>query len=189
MRLDRLHQVIRITVERRMTADAGHHYPVCVDGAGACPSEDCGGPGGYEGLKQTLHDSANPEHEDLLRRLGLKTAADFDPARFDLRDQPATAHPRLTSTVRSETPVDANTDANRRTQRRPQPHFHGRQNRSKEGIPAPRLGLKSGRPPVRPRPWPQAPEKAKRPRRDHSPGPFSCLVRQPVRQRPRPGGR
>ncbi|MEV6209224.1 plasmid pRiA4b ORF-3 family protein [Kitasatospora sp. NPDC051914] len=75
-----------ITVERRMTAEAGHHYPVCVDGAGACPPEDCGGPGGYEDLKQTLQDSANPEHEDLLRWLGLKTAADFDPAYFDLRE-------------------------------------------------------------------------------------------------------
>ncbi|MFI9366671.1 plasmid pRiA4b ORF-3 family protein [Kitasatospora sp. NPDC053057] len=76
----------RITVERRMTAEAGHHYPACVDGAGACPPEDCGGPGGYEDLKRTLQDSTDPEHEDLLRWLGLKTAADFDPAHFDLRE-------------------------------------------------------------------------------------------------------
>jgi hypothetical protein len=76
----------RITVERRMTAEADHHYPSCVDGAGACPPEDCGGPGGYGDLKRTLHDSAHPEHEDLLRWLGLKTAADFDPAHFDLRE-------------------------------------------------------------------------------------------------------
>ncbi|WP_371498477.1 plasmid pRiA4b ORF-3 family protein [Kitasatospora sp. NBC_00374] len=76
----------RITVERRMTAEAGHHYPACVDGAGACPPEDCGGPGGYEDLKRTLQESADPAHEDLLRWLGLKTAADFDPAHFDLRE-------------------------------------------------------------------------------------------------------
>ncbi|MFE5580578.1 plasmid pRiA4b ORF-3 family protein [Kitasatospora sp. NPDC056531] len=76
----------RITVERRMTAEADHHYPACVDGAGACPPEDCGGPGGYEDLKRTLLDSTNPEHEDLLRWLGLKTAADFDPAHFDLHE-------------------------------------------------------------------------------------------------------
>ncbi|WP_328956034.1 plasmid pRiA4b ORF-3 family protein [Kitasatospora purpeofusca] len=76
----------RITVERRMTAEAGHSYPACVDGAGACPPEDCGGPGGYADVKRTLHDSAHPEHEDLLRRLGLKTAADFDPTHFDLRE-------------------------------------------------------------------------------------------------------
>ncbi|MET9180626.1 plasmid pRiA4b ORF-3 family protein [Kitasatospora aureofaciens] len=76
----------RVTVERRMTAEADHHYPACVDGAGACPPEDCGGPGGYEDLKRTLQDSADPEHEDLLRWLGLETAADFDPAHFDLRE-------------------------------------------------------------------------------------------------------
>ncbi|MEU6231475.1 plasmid pRiA4b ORF-3 family protein [Kitasatospora sp. NPDC047058] len=76
----------RITVEHQMAADADHHYPACVDGAGACPPEDCGGPGGYEELKRTLHDSAHPEHEDLLRWLGIETAADFDPARFDLRE-------------------------------------------------------------------------------------------------------
>ncbi|WP_406113091.1 plasmid pRiA4b ORF-3 family protein [Kitasatospora purpeofusca] len=44
----------RITVERRMTAEAGHPYPACVDGAGACPPEDCGGPGGYADLKPSL---------------------------------------------------------------------------------------------------------------------------------------
>ncbi|MFH9354410.1 plasmid pRiA4b ORF-3 family protein [Kitasatospora sp. NPDC017646] len=76
----------RITVEHRMTAEAGRHYPACVDGAGACPPEDCGGPGGYEGLKRTLHDSDHPEHQDLLRWLGLESAADFDPAHFDLRE-------------------------------------------------------------------------------------------------------
>jgi hypothetical protein len=75
-----------ITVEHRMAAEAGHHYPACVDGAGACPPEDCGGPGGYEELKQTLRDSTHPEHEDLLRWLGLETAADFDPTHFDLRE-------------------------------------------------------------------------------------------------------
>ncbi|WP_157536385.1 plasmid pRiA4b ORF-3 family protein [Kitasatospora mediocidica] len=75
----------RITVERRLDAEAGHRYPLCLDGAGACPPEDCGGAPGYEDLKQALADSAHPEHEDLLRWLGLETAADFDPAHFDLR--------------------------------------------------------------------------------------------------------
>ncbi|WP_327068225.1 plasmid pRiA4b ORF-3 family protein [Kitasatospora sp. NBC_01302] len=76
----------RITVEHTMAAEASHHYPACVDGAGACPPEDCGGPGGYEDLKQTLRDPAHPEHEDLLRWIGLDSAADFDPAHFDLRE-------------------------------------------------------------------------------------------------------
>ncbi len=45
---------------------------------------DFGGPGGCEGLKRTLQDSADPEHEGLPRRLGLRTTADFDPAHFVL---------------------------------------------------------------------------------------------------------
>ncbi|WP_230210195.1 plasmid pRiA4b ORF-3 family protein [Streptomyces kaniharaensis] len=74
----------RILVERQVAAGAGHHYPLCVDGAGACPPEDCGGAPGYDDLKQTLSGPSHPEREDLLRWLGLETAADFDPIRFDL---------------------------------------------------------------------------------------------------------
>ncbi|MGW7444423.1 plasmid pRiA4b ORF-3 family protein [Kitasatospora sp. NPDC054795] len=72
-----------ITVEHRTAAEPGRHYPACVDGAGACPPEDCGGAPGYEDLKQALSDPAHPEHEDLLRWLGLERVADFDPDRFD----------------------------------------------------------------------------------------------------------
>ncbi|MFJ1756692.1 plasmid pRiA4b ORF-3 family protein [Kitasatospora sp. NPDC088134] len=105
----------RITVEHRTAAEAGRHYPACVDGAGACPPEDCGGPGGYEELKQTLHDSAHPEHEDLLRRLGLDSAADFDPAHFDLRETNRQLRAlRRRAGSDPVTPVDANADANRR---------------------------------------------------------------------------
>ncbi|WP_395294948.1 plasmid pRiA4b ORF-3 family protein [Kitasatospora hibisci] len=74
----------RILVERQVAAGAGHHYPLCVDGAGACPPEDCGGAPGYDDLKQALSGPSHPEREDLLRWLGLETASDFDPTRFDL---------------------------------------------------------------------------------------------------------
>ncbi|MFF0389850.1 plasmid pRiA4b ORF-3 family protein [Kitasatospora sp. NPDC004615] len=74
----------RILVERQVVAEAGHHYPLCVDGAGACPPEDCSGAGGYDDLKQALSDPSHPEREDLLSWLGLETAAGFDPTRFDL---------------------------------------------------------------------------------------------------------
>ena len=113
----------RITVERRMTAEADHHYPACVDGAGACPPEDCGGPGGYEDLKRTLQDSDDPEHEDLLRWLGLKTAADFDPATSTCARSTSNCGPstdehrpiprlRLTPTL---TPTDVHHGVRRRT--------------------------------------------------------------------------
>lgn len=43
----------------------GDSEPGCVDGYGACPPEDCGGPGGYAELLDTLADPAHPEHEQM----------------------------------------------------------------------------------------------------------------------------
>lgn len=40
-------------------------YQVCVDGAGACPPEDCGGPGGYHDLVKVLEDERNPRHQEV----------------------------------------------------------------------------------------------------------------------------
>ncbi|MFE7563542.1 plasmid pRiA4b ORF-3 family protein [Kitasatospora sp. NPDC057500] len=74
----------RLLVERQVAAEAGRNYPLCIDGAGACPPEDCGGAPGYDDLKQALSDPSRPEREDLLSWLGLETAAGFDPTRFDL---------------------------------------------------------------------------------------------------------
>ena len=36
-----------IRVENRLELEPQKIYPVCVDGHGACPPEDCGGPAGY----------------------------------------------------------------------------------------------------------------------------------------------
>jgi hypothetical protein len=40
-------------------------YPVCTDGRGPCPPEDCGGVPGYERLLSVLRDPDDPEHEEL----------------------------------------------------------------------------------------------------------------------------
>ena len=40
-------------------------YPICVDGAGACPPEDCGGPRGYHDLLKVLEDERNPRHREV----------------------------------------------------------------------------------------------------------------------------
>ena len=52
--------------------------PLCLDGARACPPEDCGGVPGFEHALATL---ANPKlaEKDLLEWLG-----DYDPTAFDL---------------------------------------------------------------------------------------------------------
>ena len=48
----------------------GGSAPGCVDGHGACPPEDCGGPGGYAELLDVLADPANPEHEHMRSWVG-----------------------------------------------------------------------------------------------------------------------
>jgi hypothetical protein len=41
----------------------GDAVPGCVDGYGACPPEDCGGPGGYTELLDVLADPTHPDYE------------------------------------------------------------------------------------------------------------------------------
>ncbi|MFF2405959.1 hypothetical protein [Streptomyces sp. NPDC058092] len=47
-----------------------------MDGAGACPPEDCGGAPGYSDLKVILADPAHEEHHAMLVWLGLRSATD-----------------------------------------------------------------------------------------------------------------
>ncbi|MGC4811436.1 plasmid pRiA4b ORF-3 family protein [Micromonospora sp. DT228] len=58
-------------------------YPRCTGGRRAAPPEDCGGIWGYAELVEVLSDPGHPEHGDRLDWLGLTSAADFQPARFD----------------------------------------------------------------------------------------------------------
>jgi hypothetical protein len=58
-------------------------YPRCTGGRRAAPPEDCGGIWGYAELVEVLADPGHPEHDDRLDWLGLDSAADFQPARFD----------------------------------------------------------------------------------------------------------
>ena len=74
----------QLYVEVALPAEADRRYPACVAGAGACPPEDCGGPWGYQDLKEVIADPARDEHEPMLGWLGLETAADFDATHFDV---------------------------------------------------------------------------------------------------------
>jgi hypothetical protein len=56
----------------------------CIDGDGACPPEDCGGPWGYANLKEILKDKAHPEHRDMKAWLGLGPRKNWDATAFDL---------------------------------------------------------------------------------------------------------
>jgi hypothetical protein len=66
-----------------------------VDGARACPPEDCGGTPGYAELIDTLADPDHAGHQHMLGWLGLAKDTDFDPAQFD----PADANRRLNAVV------------------------------------------------------------------------------------------
>ena len=58
------------------------NVPVCLDGARACPPEDCGGPFGYaENFLAAISDPRHPEHKEMLGWIG----GAFDPERFDLK--------------------------------------------------------------------------------------------------------
>ena len=75
-----------ILVEDLLDADPDTHYPVLVAAKGACPPEDCGGPWGYANLKEILADPNHDEHQDMLERLGLDNASEFDPAAVTAED-------------------------------------------------------------------------------------------------------
>lgn len=62
----------------------GGPTPGCVDGHGACPPEDCGGPGGYAELLDVLADPAHPDHDHLRGWTGNRLRP-FDCAATDQR--------------------------------------------------------------------------------------------------------
>jgi hypothetical protein len=55
--------------------------PVCIDGARACPPDDCGGMGGYQDLCEIMQSPENDGYDEMMDWLGGK----FDPRRFDLK--------------------------------------------------------------------------------------------------------
>jgi hypothetical protein len=69
-----------LAVEASPAADAVTVYPACTGGGGACPPEDCGGPGGFAELKELLAGPPGPEREEMRAWAG----DDYDAAHFDL---------------------------------------------------------------------------------------------------------
>ena len=70
-----------ITVERILPSETGAvKVGLCLDGARACPPEDCGGIWGYDNLLKILKNRNHPEYKSMTEWLG----GPFDAAAFDL---------------------------------------------------------------------------------------------------------
>lgn len=68
-----------ITVEKILPNPAAASFALCLEGARACPPEDCGGIPGYEELCEILKNRKHPEHKRMKEWLGRP----FDAAAFD----------------------------------------------------------------------------------------------------------
>ncbi|MFZ4401096.1 MAG: plasmid pRiA4b ORF-3 family protein [Bacteroidales bacterium] len=73
------HKIVleKILAEKTKTAD-------CLDGKGACPPEDCGGPWGYENLLLILADKKHEEYAEMAEWVGLCEGEEWDVNEFDL---------------------------------------------------------------------------------------------------------
>ena len=55
----------------------------CIDGGGACPPEDCGGPRGYKDFKTTINDPTHEEYASLKEWAGIGMKETWDASKFD----------------------------------------------------------------------------------------------------------
>jgi hypothetical protein len=67
-----------ILFEGCVRAERGGRYPLCLEGARACPPEDVGGIPGYEEYLEAMADPDDDRHEEFLCWRGA-----FDPETFD----------------------------------------------------------------------------------------------------------
>jgi Plasmid pRiA4b ORF-3-like protein len=76
-----------VLFEGCLRAEQGGRYPVCVEGARACPPEDVGGVWGYADFLDAIRDPDHEQHEGMLGWIG----GAFDPDALD----PASATKRM----------------------------------------------------------------------------------------------
>lgn len=69
-----------VLLEEVVPANAARPQTRCIDGARACPPEDCGGIQGYQALLEAIHDPFHPKHGEMWAWVGR----DFDPEAFDV---------------------------------------------------------------------------------------------------------
>ena len=68
-----------VKLEGYIYREKGIKYPICIDGARACPPEDCGGVSGYLNVIEVLSDPENDDYQDMKMWAG----EDWDPENFN----------------------------------------------------------------------------------------------------------
>ena len=68
-----------VKLEGYMYNEKSLKYPVCIDGARACPPEDCGGIDGYYRMLEILKDPSDPGHEEMK----IWAGEDYNPDHFN----------------------------------------------------------------------------------------------------------
>lgn len=68
-----------VLFEGVVRADSKVKYPLCLEGARACPPEDCGGVWGYADFVEAIQNPDHEEHEEMLGWVGGR----FDPEEFN----------------------------------------------------------------------------------------------------------
>lgn len=69
----------KIKITKVLEHDSRLMYPACIDGANACPPEDCGGVRGFEELKEVLAGKECKQKDELLSWVG----GFYNPKTFD----------------------------------------------------------------------------------------------------------
>lgn len=68
-----------VLFEGNLPVDPKTKYPLCLEGARACPPEDCGGVYGYGDFLEAISNQKHEEHESMMEWVG----GSFDPEEFD----------------------------------------------------------------------------------------------------------
>ncbi len=70
----------KVKLEGYIYREKGVKYPVCTDGARACPPEDCGGPSGYLNFLNIMANPRHPEYKEYRIWAGEKAETEkFNP--------------------------------------------------------------------------------------------------------------
>lgn len=68
-----------IQLEKIFPEEEGNTYPICLEGEGACPPEDCGGIWRYQDMVKIMADKDHPEYDDIADWMG----EDWEPTPFN----------------------------------------------------------------------------------------------------------